>query len=137
MQNAKSDPIRILLVDDNETFLHQVAFNLNHSEDLTVVDAARTGIEGIEKAREHQPDIILLDLVMPEMDGFSALPHLKEASPNAGIIVLSMHEESLYREHAIKGGATGFVSKGKISTMLLPEIKRVYSLGSEIDESAS
>lgn len=78
---------------------------------LDVVGEARDGREAIERARELRPDLVLLDVRMPGMDGMEALPHLRRESPNARIVMLSMLQDPDQVALATKAGAAGFIDK--------------------------
>ncbi len=116
---------RILLVDDNELFSKHLSFRLDREPDLMVVATAKTGYQAVAKARMYQPDLILLDMVMTGLDGFDAIPLLREAVPRAVIIVLSSLEEDDYVGGAIGSGPDAYVKKASMTEKLLFEIKRL------------
>ncbi len=122
------DIITVLLVDDHAMVLQHVALFLNMAPRLSVVATAQCGAEGIEQARLHQPDVILVDLCMPMMDGFEAIPLLKQAAPKACVIALTMLEEDDYWKRALRCGADGYVTKATMAGVLLPEIERLHGL---------
>lgn len=114
-----------LLIDDNQVLLETLTKFLEHK--VKVVDTALTSRSGIEKAKRLLPDLILLDLSMPELSGIEALPLIKEAVPLSRIIVLTTHEEDYYKEISFDLGADGFVMKQNMAKMLQPEIERVFA----------
>lgn len=100
----------------------QIALGVEH--DLEVVAAAADGREAIGLAEEHRPDVILLDLAMPVMDGLEALPKLREVVPEARIVVLSGFQQALLGKQAQELGAAAFVEKGATPTELADTIRQ-------------
>jgi DNA-binding NarL/FixJ family response regulator len=98
---------------------------IDHQPDLTVVGEASDGVETIRKAQETRPDVILLDLNMPQMDGLTALPRLKEAVPESRILILTMHDDVNYLRQALEAGASGYVLKKAVDSELLNAIRAV------------
>jgi DNA-binding NarL/FixJ family response regulator len=119
----------VLIVDDNTTFVSIVARFLADQPDLTVVGTATSGTEGIKKALELRPQVILLDLVMPGLSGLYALPRLRQQVPDAAVIVLTLLEGEGYEEAARDAGADGFVPKSRLYADLIPAIREAARLG--------
>jgi len=117
----------ILLVDDNETFLQHAVRFLERAPTLEVVATATHVAEGLQAAQALQPDIILLDLTMPEDGGLDAIPDFRSAAPAAGLIVLTMHDEASYRDAARQHGCDAFVTKQDMVDTLMVEIERVFN----------
>jgi DNA-binding NarL/FixJ family response regulator len=80
--------------------------------DLSIVGEAANGQEAIDLAQQHRPDVIVLDLAMPDMDGLEALPKLREVAPKAKVVVFSGFQESLFGRKALELGANAYVEKG-------------------------
>jgi len=120
-------PITVLLVDDNPTFLKvAVDFLMEHGrKEVGVIGQAGGGFEALSMAENLQPQVILVDLAMPDLPGLSLIPRLRKMLPEAGIIVLSMLDTKKYREAAFLVGADGFVSKADMFAHLIPTIRRV------------
>ena len=118
-------PISVLLVDDNPTFLRILKRFLGEEEGLLVVGTAESGEEALKKARELQPQVILLDLAMPGMGGLNTIPRLRGVLPGVGIVVLTVLDANGYREAALAAGADDFVAKADLSTDLVPAIHRL------------
>lgn len=118
-------PTTLLLVDDNATFLRILSDFLGGEEGILVVGTAGSGEEALEKAKELQPQVILLNLVMPGLGGLSAIPRLRSMMPDVGIIVLTDLDAKAYREAALAAGAHDFVAKASLYTDLIPAIQRL------------
>ena len=122
--DTESEVIRLLLVDDHPLFLHGLEALLNLEPELEVVATATHGKEALARYREHKPDMVLLDMQMPEMDGPSFLHHLREEFPDAHAIMLSTfdREEDLIR--SLDAGASGYLLKDENLDALLDAIRR-------------
>ena len=118
-------PIRLLLVDDNPTFLDMLDEFLQEKEDLLIVGTARESESAITQTQLLQPDVILLDIRMPGMNGLEAIPRLREALPGVGIVILTIYDLAPYRKAALAAGANEFVSKQDIFTRIVPSIRKV------------
>ncbi|HET9501878.1 MAG TPA: response regulator [Marmoricola sp.] len=103
---------RVLLVDDAEDLRDVLRLKLERHQGYEVVGEAGDGAEGIELARRLQPDLVLLDLAMPRMDGLEALPLIREAAPAAQVVVLSGFNENTMAQRALAAGARDYVVKG-------------------------
>ena len=105
-------PIRTLLADDVFDLRFMVRLALERSGDFEVVAEAENGKEAIELAREHQPDLVLLDISMPVLDGLEALPGIIEACEDAKVVMLSGFESARLAPTAMELGASGYLEKG-------------------------
>ena len=104
-------PITVAIVDDTEDIRFLVGAALSRGG-MSVVGEAGDGMLGIEVVSQTQPDVVLLDLAMPVMDGRTALPHIRQAAPEARIIILSGFGADLLSEEMIALGADGYIEKG-------------------------
>jgi DNA-binding NarL/FixJ family response regulator len=122
----KSNPIRILIADDHPVVCAGLAALINRRSDMTVVGEANNGKQAVALFQQHQPDIALIDLRMPEMDGVNAIRAILKQSPTARIIVLTTYDgdEDIYR--ALQAGAQGYVLKDTARHELLASIRAVY-----------
>ncbi len=118
--------IRVLLVDDVADLRTLFRQALRHDERVAVVGEAGDGIEAIERAAELRPDVIVLDLAMPRLDGLRAIPRLHEAAPGTRIVVLSGFSSERVAARAIASCATGFIEKGIPAHDLANEIVEIY-----------
>ena len=105
------DPIRVLLVDDHALFRKGVAGLINSREDMEVVGEARDGQEGLDKARELMPDLILMDVQMPGWGGLETTQRIKEEMPYVKIVMLTVSGNDGDLFEAIKAGAQGYLLK--------------------------
>ena len=106
------DRLRVLLVDDMVELRAMIRLTLERSRRFVVVGEAGDGRAAIELAFEHQPDLVLLDVSMPVMDGLEALPHLRAAAPEACVVMLSGFSEVRLGADAAAGGAAAYLEKG-------------------------
>jgi len=102
----------VLLVDDAEDIRMLLRMAIKKHGGLTVVGEAADGLEAVQQASELQPDLVLLDLAMPRMDGLEALPLIRAAVPDVRVIVLSGFNQSALADKAIEAGADHYVAKG-------------------------
>jgi DNA-binding NarL/FixJ family response regulator len=119
------DRIRVLLVDDHQLFRRGVASLLAGRDDIEVVGEANNGAEAVERARELMPDVILMDIKMPEMDGLSATKQLKAEMPYVRIIMLTVSETDEDLFEAIKAGASGYLLKNVDPDYLIACVQQV------------
>jgi DNA-binding NarL/FixJ family response regulator len=117
--------IRVLVTDDHMVLRTGVAALLEREHDMTAVGEAATADQAVIKARALQPDVILLDVVMPRKSGYDALPELQKVAPEAGVIMLSMQTSPSAVRQALMAGAAGYVSKHASDANLIDAIRRV------------
>ncbi len=103
--------IRVLVVDDHKLVRQGLRFLLGQEEGIEVVGEAADGEQAIESARRLRPDVVLLDLLMPKLDGVSALPKIKAVRPEARVVVLTSDQDDERILQAIRGGATSYLLK--------------------------
>ena len=120
------EKIKILLVDDQESVLKGLRMRLELEDDLWVTGEANDGFRALELAVELRPDIIVMDLEMPKMDGISAAKALHELAPEVTVIMLSMHSDPTLRARAREAGVWAFVEKREGAVNLIREIHRWF-----------
>jgi DNA-binding NarL/FixJ family response regulator len=121
------DRIRVLIADDHATFRAGLHALLGTAPDMSVVAEAASGDAAVETARRVQPDVVLMDLEMPGIDGVEATRRIADASPHVAVLVLTMYEDEDSVFDALRAGARGYVLKGAQRTELLRAIRAVAS----------
>jgi signal transduction histidine kinase/CheY-like chemotaxis protein len=124
-KEADRERVKVLLVDDHAVVRQGLSAMLNLHEDVEVIDEASDGEEAIGKARELQPEVILMDVSMPTMDGIEATRHIRSELPHIRIIGLSMHDKQDLAERMIEAGASAYCTKDGDSRLLLSAIREV------------
>jgi two-component system, NarL family, response regulator LiaR len=117
--------IRVLVVEDQTVVREGVVAILSFQPDIEVVGQAHDGLEGLQLAQAKKPDVILLDLMMPRMDGLTAIPKIMDAVPHTRILVLTSFAEGDRVFHAIKSGAVGYMLKDSTRDQLIQSIRDV------------
>ena len=118
--------IKILTVDDHPILREGIAAVIQGEKDMLIVGEASNGREAIEMFRSKRPDVALMDLQMPDMNGIDAIAAIREEHPQARIIVLTTYEGDVLARRALKAGATGYILKDMIRTELLGAIRAVH-----------
>jgi DNA-binding NarL/FixJ family response regulator len=133
--NSMSAVIRVLIADDHLVFRMGLRSLLNNEGDITVAGEATTGAQTVEKFKELQPDVVVLDLRMPDGGGLRALAGMNELCAQAKVLVLSSYanEEEVYQ--ALQAGASGYVLKDAGRDELVGAIRKVYEGGQWIQSS--
>ncbi len=116
-------PIRILLADDHSILREGLRLLIAPQSDMEVVGEACDGFETLEKARKLQPQVIVIDIAMPRMNGIETISLLKDCCPDCRTVVLSGYEKDAYIHEALKAGATAYIVKGAPSSELLEAIR--------------
>jgi len=120
-----SDRVRILLADDHAILRQGLKLILSAHADLEVVGEAANGRDAVALAEKLQPDIVLLDVQMPELNGIEATKKMVAANSRIRILVLSMHKEAIYVREILRAGARGYILKDAIDTELLDAVRSV------------
>jgi NarL family two-component system response regulator LiaR len=124
--NTISNPIRVLIVDDHAVVREGLRAFIQIKPDMEVVGEAADGIEALEKAHDLRPDVILLDIVMPKLDGIGTIDGLKKQGSQARILVITSFAEDEKIFPAIKAGAIGYLLKDSKPQELIEAIRDVY-----------
>jgi DNA-binding NarL/FixJ family response regulator len=119
--------IRVLCIDDHPSVRDGLSAIINLQPDMTVAGEAATGRDGLQQFRTLRPDVVLVDLRLPDMSGFEVIEQIKVASPVARMIVLSSHEGDADIRRALDAGALGYVVKGMAREELLDVIRTVHA----------
>lgn len=119
--------IQVLIVDDNQDTRDGTRRLLEYEDDIEIVDFAENGAIAIDKVRELQPEVILMDINMPVMDGITATQQIQSEFPRVQIIVVSVQDDTNYMREAIRAGAVDFVAKPISADELAEAIRRAYA----------
>jgi DNA-binding NarL/FixJ family response regulator len=125
------DPIQLLLCDDAAQLRRLYRLVFEAEQDFVVVGEAGDGAEGVIAARTLKPDVVLLDIAMPVMDGLEAIPGILAAAPDTVIVMCTAMVDSRVRRRALELGATEFIEKGHDPRVLVNQV-RAAALGSEV-----
>jgi DNA-binding NarL/FixJ family response regulator len=125
--SAAPSPIRILSVDDHPILRQGVAALVSGQADMSVAAEASNGREAIQQFRTHHPDVTLMDLQMPEMNGLDAMIAIRGEFPEARIIVLTTYDGDVQVLRALKAGARGYLLKNSLHKELLETIRSVHA----------
>ncbi len=120
-------PIRVLTVDDHPLVRQGIAGLIGVQPDMTVVGEAGNGRDAIQQFRTHRPDVTLMDLQMPEMNGLDALIAIRTEFPEARVIMLTTYEGDVHILRALKAGAQGYLLKNTLHSDLLRTIRAVHA----------
>ncbi len=125
--------IRILIVDDHTVIRDGLSAMLGHEDDMMVVGEASNGLEAVDQADRLKPDVILMDLRMPELDGVGAMKRIAENDPDAKVLVLTTFDTDEYIFHALEAGAKGFLLKDASHQELFAAVRAVSKGESSIE----
>jgi DNA-binding NarL/FixJ family response regulator len=117
--------LRVLVVDDNESVRRSICQLLKTQPDLEVICEATDGADALRKAREHLPDVVLLDVTMPNMDGLEVARVLKQEFPSMDVLIVSQHDSRGFRWAALAAGVSGYVVKSDAARDLIPELRKL------------
>lgn len=117
--------IRVMIVDDHSIVREGIRILLEKSEDIHVVAEADNGRSALEAAAKASPDVLLMDTSMPGMNGIEATQRLREESPSARVLILSMHKDKRFVAQAFRAGARGYLLKDCTSAELLQAVRTV------------
>lgn len=118
--------INVLLVEDHELYRMGLSLLLSKAEDINLIAEAADGIDGVKKAREHSPQVILMDIGLPLMDGVEATQRIKEFLPESKILIFTSRNSEQDILESFKAGADGYIMKGASPEQTITAIKAVY-----------
>ncbi|MEO9325354.1 response regulator transcription factor [Nocardioides sp. C4-1] len=122
-----SDPIRLLLADDQALVRGALSALLQLEPDLVVVAEVGTGTDAVTAALEHRPDVALLDVEMPGLDGIEATAEVRRVSPGTRVLIVTTFGRPGYLRRALRAGASGFVVKDTPAAQLADAVRRVHA----------
>ncbi|MCA9582646.1 MAG: response regulator transcription factor [Myxococcales bacterium] len=118
-------PIQVLLADDHAVLRQGLALLLNQQPNIHVVGEAQSGREAVDLARQMRPDVVIMDLTMPELGGIEAIERITKECPRTRVIALTMHDEIEYMRAVVAAGGAGFIPKGAAHTELVSAVRAV------------
>lgn len=118
--------IKVLIADDQELIRQSLQIVLGMEPDIEVLDAVENGVEVVRSVRKEKPDVILMDIRMPEMDGVVCTQIIKENYPEIKIVILTTFDDDEYVFNALKYGASGYLLKGISMKELAEVVRKVY-----------
>src|SRR5512137_1412123 len=119
--------IRLLLVDDHQVVRTGLRMLLEGQPDMKIVGEADSGLSALEKARELLPDVIVMDITLPDISGIEATRRVKEEFPDISVIALTIHEDEQYFFEMLQAGASGYVPKRAAPEDLIAAIRAAYA----------
>lgn len=128
-----SSPLRILLADDHAIVRQGLKLLIDNQSDMGVVGEAADGTDAVSQAKSLNPDIVVMDISMPGMNGLVATRTLKRMLPNVAIVALTRHDDDTYLEELLRAGASGYVLKQSAPTDFLRAIRAVAAGGVYLD----
>jgi DNA-binding NarL/FixJ family response regulator len=135
--SSGSSLIRVLVVDDHPLVREGIAGLVGVQPDMTLVAEAANGRDAIQQFRTHRPDVTLMDLQMPEMNGLDALIAIRTEFPEARVIVLTTYEGDVHILRALKAGALGYLLKNALHSELMQTIRAVHAGKRSLSPEAS
>jgi DNA-binding NarL/FixJ family response regulator len=129
--NGKADgaarkPITVLIVDDERTFGEALEVALDREKDLRVIHVATDGLDAVASATEYQPDVVLMDVSMPGMNGLEATRRIKQCDPDAAVVILSGHDDEHMLARAVQAGAVGLLRKTQAVGDVASTVRRAH-----------
>src|SRR5512143_2080910 len=121
---ASGEKVRVLIVDDVADTRENVRKLFQFESDIEVVGAARSGMEGIQLSQELDPDVVLMDINMPDLDGISATEAIRQKSPHTQVVILSVQGDQNYMRRAMLAGARDFLTKPPMGDELVSAVRR-------------
>jgi DNA-binding NarL/FixJ family response regulator len=130
-----SDPLRVLLADDHVTVRHGLKLLIDGQPDMKVVSEASDGATAVQRALELKPDVVVMDISMPGMNGLNATRALKQQQPDMAIVTLTRHGDDAYLQELLRAGVSGYVLKQSAPAELLQAIRVVAKGGQYLDST--
>jgi DNA-binding NarL/FixJ family response regulator len=124
---GSSRKTRVLIVDDHPMTRSGLAYLINHQPDMTTCCEAQNAAEALEGVLDTRPDLVLTDFTLPDKNGLELIKDIRAVRPDLPILVISMHEESLYAERVLRAGARGYITKEEGGERLMRAIRHVLS----------
>ena len=117
--------LRVVVVDDNESVRRSICQILRSQVDFEVVCEAVDGVDAVRKIREHELDVVLLDITMPTMNGLEVAEIIKTEFPAVQVLIVSQHDSRGFQWAALAAGVSGYINKSNVGRDLIPELRRI------------
>jgi DNA-binding NarL/FixJ family response regulator len=117
--------LRVLVVDDNESVRRSICQILNAEAEVEVVCESTDGADALIKVREHQPDVVLLDITMPTLNGLEVAEIMKQEFPSVQVLIVSQHDSRGFQWAALAAGVSGYIVKSNVGKDLIPELRKI------------
>jgi NarL family two-component system response regulator LiaR len=131
---AGGSPARIVVADDHPLIREALTRTIDEQPDLEAVAEASDGLEALELCRRLKPELVLMDVLMPRMDGLEATRQIKREFPRTSVLVLTAVDDPIYFSEALKAGAAGYVQKGATTQGTLDAVRKVLGGESSLDQ---
>ena len=128
--------LRVLLVDDHEGFINAVLRHMRKHPWIEIAGSASNGIEAVERSESLRPDVVLMDLAMPEMGGLQATRLIKAQDSPPFVAIVSHFDDNEHREHALRAGSDAFVSKLNYMQEVLPLLQKLAGIAPETETAS-
>jgi DNA-binding NarL/FixJ family response regulator len=119
--------VRVLIVDDSQPWRCAVCLLLKQNLDLALICECSDGLEAVRKSEDLQPDLVLLDIGLPNLNGLEAARQVRKVSPGSRILFLTSYDDPEYLQEALRIGALGFIVKSNAASDLLPAVRAVMN----------
>jgi two-component system, NarL family, response regulator NreC len=129
--------LRVLLAEDHETVREGLKLIINAQSDMEVIAEASDGLAAIQRAQELSPDVLIMDVSMPKLNGLRATKKLKEVCPQVKVVALTRHNDESYLQELLRAGASGYVLKQSPTTEMLHAIRTVGAGNSYLDPAVT
>jgi DNA-binding NarL/FixJ family response regulator len=127
--------IRLLIVDDHKLVRDAVCNLVASHDDMEIIGQASNGYEAVRKAKDLRPDVVVLDICIPDLNGLKTASLIKTAAPKAQVVFLSEHDNSFFVREAFAAGALGYIAKRDAASELLSGIRMAHSEGRYVSKS--
>ena len=130
---STGDPLRVMIVDDHELARESLKYMFSDAPGIEIVGEAENGLAALAACARLRPDLVLMDVRMPEMDGLTATRELKKKHPRTSVLMLTMHDNPDYLLEALKAGASGYVLKDAAEEDVVSAVRQVRDGESPLD----